>query len=1240
MAPTPVNVPMPDLMTKNIFLSYGHDEFAVFAERLKRDLEEGGYSVWFDVERLKPGGDWEIYIEEGINDAVANKGKLLLLMTPHSVRRPNGFCLNELARALERNLKVVPVMLATCVPPLSICRLQYLDMRDCVPVEERPGVYRKKLDRLKEALEDSDLEVEGFHAYLRKHLRPIDFGTDLTPHLRRFVGREWIFERIDGWLGEDAGPRVWWLTGAPGVGKSALAAWYSYHRPEVVAIHFCRFGHTAKADPRRAVLSIAYQLSSQYPDYADALKALDLAELAGTANADTLFDELIVQRLPAAAPHPGRKALIIIDGLDEATSNRSNPLAQLLAAQFEKTPDWLRLLVTSRPEPEVKFALQAYTPVVLQGTSSENTADARAFIAREYARFAPEGRVADGVVEEILKRSEGIFLYLELVRKELEDGILSLDGIDAFPQGLGGVYAKFFAERFRDKEAFEKEYRLVLEAVVAAREPLDPGFLAQLFGWENYDRRERLAALGSMFVDVAGRVQPFHKSLVEWLTDESKAGEYFVDRSDGERRMADSGWASYGLGAEQLPRYFLKHLPAHLAAAGKRQPDIRRLLLDFEWLWARLDATAISPLLEDFNLLKADAGGADQPLRLVQTALQLSSHVLATRKNELPSQLTGRLSAFEHDEIRRLLEQAAGWRNASWFKPLSPDLIPPGSPLVATLAEPAGGINAAVITPDGGTVIFAVKGGRDAEAPPVIKLWRIDTADEPLTLSTARVSALAVSPDGSTLAWAADDHTVSVRPLSAGSGPPLRMLAELPGSVLALAFVKDSAHLMLVYESGRVQWWDLAPDSPALIREVDTGIDFQEIRSTDSKTPAVAPEANVIFTRTGFIFADAWHAWDIDEKRLIQSSRAPAFDLLAASADATRLICGGSESLEVWDRSGGVSRSIMTLPGHGYVNTALSITPNGERAVSASYGELRVWDLDPNRVSSVPSGRGNFVEEMAVTRDGGHAVALHQDRTVRLWDLATRQSVRSFKLPTYNVSILATTDDGRVILGDEQGLHSFDVASGEMTSEVSSPAAGTCVALTPDGSRAVTATDDEQLLFWEIETGRVLHILDADFSTLAGAIAFFPEGTRAAVSSGYNITIWDLVSGQQVKTLEGHTYYIDELDVIPTTAGIRIISGSRDRTVRVWDQDRGEPLLTLVGHTYTVSGLGVMPGGLRLFSCGDTTLRIWDLTSARCEVTFTADTSLTSCACTPDGKVFVAGDLAGQVHFLELVSTR
>jgi hypothetical protein len=160
---------------KRIFLSYGHDQYASLAEQLKTDLQNRGHEVWFDLDRLKPGGDWEAYIAEGLEwvSKIPKEGRFLLLMTPHSVRRPDGYCLNEITRALERQLTVIPVMVVQSEPPLSICRTQWLDMRDCVPVQERKEKYEAKFTRLMEAVEEDRIDFEGVQMRLIQRLSPL-----------------------------------------------------------------------------------------------------------------------------------------------------------------------------------------------------------------------------------------------------------------------------------------------------------------------------------------------------------------------------------------------------------------------------------------------------------------------------------------------------------------------------------------------------------------------------------------------------------------------------------------------------------------------------------------------------------------------------------------------------------------------------------------------------------------------------------------------------------------------------------------------------------------------------------------------------------------------------------------------------------------------------------------------------------------------------------------------------------
>jgi hypothetical protein len=106
-------------MEDYIFFSYGHDECKEYVKKIKDIFEEEGFKVFLDEEILREGEDWEYKLEK----AIENSDKVVFFITPYSARRPDGYCLNELAHALWCNKEIIPVMLKFERPPLSIIRL-------------------------------------------------------------------------------------------------------------------------------------------------------------------------------------------------------------------------------------------------------------------------------------------------------------------------------------------------------------------------------------------------------------------------------------------------------------------------------------------------------------------------------------------------------------------------------------------------------------------------------------------------------------------------------------------------------------------------------------------------------------------------------------------------------------------------------------------------------------------------------------------------------------------------------------------------------------------------------------------------------------------------------------------------------------------------------------------------------------------------------------------------------------
>ena len=77
-----------------------------------------------------------------------------------------------------------------------------------------------------------------------------------------------------------------------------------------------------------------------------------------------------------------------------------------------------------------------------------------------------------------------------------------------------------------------------------------------------------------------------------------------------------------------------------------------------------------------------------------------------------------------------------------------------------------------------------------------------------------------------------------------------------------------------------------------------------------------------------------------------------------------------------------------------------------------------------------------------------------------------------------------------------------------------------------------------------------------------------------------------------LKTLKGHKYSVNSVAYSPD--GTKIISGSRDKTIKIWDANTGECLKTLKGHSDDLESVAYSPDGTKIISgSDDPTIKIW-----------------------------------------------
>jgi WD40 repeat protein len=81
----------------------------------------------------------------------------------------------------------------------------------------------------------------------------------------------------------------------------------------------------------------------------------------------------------------------------------------------------------------------------------------------------------------------------------------------------------------------------------------------------------------------------------------------------------------------------------------------------------------------------------------------------------------------------------------------------------------------------------------------------------------------------------------------------------------------------------------------------------------------------------------------------------------------------------------------------------------------------------------------------------------------------------------------------------------------------------------------------------------------------------------------------------------GHTWSVTSVAFSPD--GTRLALGSDDRTVKLWEVRSGEPVRTLSGHTGSIQSVAFSPDGTRLASGSlDGIINIWDIVSRAIKV--------------------------------------
>jgi hypothetical protein len=451
---------------------------------------------------------------------------------------------------------------------------------------------------------------------------PYAVGARFNPDKGCLPGtRQQIIEEITQWVnspnGEDV-PCVYFLSGVAGSGKSAIA--------HTIAQHFDQLGRLGssfcfdRADqvqrcPNKLFSTISLDIADLDCQWKTALHNVVQGKraLRSTQAPGEQFMNFILK--PSQALTTVGPVVIVIDALDECGDQAAREiLLRIIGQRMHALPSNFRVLVTSRPEPDIHKALTGKLHIRRKHMESinkkENEADISLYIQEQLADLTD--LELEWPNKEwsclLLKSSDGLFQWAFTACSAIKGGKGALCPTERLTrfitsgQGLDGLYSEILSQAFDPSDSQDmNHFTLIMGRILAAKEPLSVVSLSELHSDNERSNlvelvTRPLASLLSGVTQANVAVRPLHTSFRDFLTHKGRSGQFYVDPTPQHQNLALASWrvmkaelrfnickleTSYYKNSDvlDLESRIIRYIPTHLSYACRFWEDHAREMI-------------------------------------------------------------------------------------------------------------------------------------------------------------------------------------------------------------------------------------------------------------------------------------------------------------------------------------------------------------------------------------------------------------------------------------------------------------------------------------------------------------------------------------------------------------------------------------------------------------------------------------------------------------------------------------
>ncbi|KXX79130.1 putative E3 ubiquitin ligase complex SCF subunit scon-2 [Madurella mycetomatis] len=296
--------------------------------------------------------------------------------------------------------------------------------------------------------------------------------------------------------------------------------------------------------------------------------------------------------------------------------------------------------------------------------------------------------------------------------------------------------------------------------------------------------------------------------------------------------------------------------------------------------------------------------------------------------------------------------------------------------------------------------------------------------------------------------------------------------------------------------------------------------------------------------------------WNIETGEEIRTLQGHTRGIRALQFDDSKLISGSLDNtIKIWNWHTG--ECISTLQGHS--DGVVSVHFDAQLLASGSIDRsVKIFDFNSKEAFCL-KGHSDWVNCTRLDINSRTVMSSSDDTTIKLWDLDTKQVIRTFEGHIGHVQqvLLLPPEyepDDELLAGVNE--------SGDNTDTIS-------VSSGREGPLSVSLMHSERRSSSPSCDNEIRSLYGSSFASDTSR----PLPPRYFLSGGLDSTIrlWDSATGKCLKTMFGH------LEGVWTLAGdtIRVISGANDGMVKCWEPRSGKCDATFVGHRGPVTCVGL-----------------------------------------------------------------